>query len=76
MIKIAETFNNFSINAVSNLNILPFVDASVEINHIEDPILCRKSLRDVCTSKFLNFLIPFCQNINAVSGKDMVHSTV
>ena len=26
--------------------------------------------------KFLTFLIPFCQNINAVLGKDMVRSTV
>ena len=38
--KIAETFNNFFTSAVSNLNIPPFADPSVEINHIEDPILC------------------------------------
>ena len=38
--KIAETFNNFFTSAVSNLNIPPFVDPSVEIDHIEDPILC------------------------------------
>ena len=37
--KIAETFNNFFTSAVSNLNIPPFVDPSVEINHIEDPTL-------------------------------------
>ena len=37
--KIAETFNNFFTSAVSNLNILPFVDPSVEIDHIEDPVL-------------------------------------
>ena len=37
--KIAETFNNFFTSAVSNLNIPPFVDPSVEIDHIEDPIL-------------------------------------
>ena len=37
--KIAETSNNFFTSAVSNLNILQFVDPSVEINHIEDPIL-------------------------------------
>ena len=37
--KIAETFNNFFTRAVSNLNIPPFVDQSVEIEHIEDPIL-------------------------------------
>ena len=35
--KIAETFNNFFTGAVSNLNISPFVDPSVEIDHIEDP---------------------------------------
>ena len=38
--KIAGTINNFFTSAVSNLNILPFVDPSVEIDHIEDPILC------------------------------------
>ena len=32
--KIAETFNNFFTSAVSNLNIPPFVDTSVEIDHI------------------------------------------
>ena len=37
--KIADTFNNFFTSAVSNLNILPFVDPSVEIDHIEDPSL-------------------------------------
>ena len=37
--KIAETFNNFFTSAVLNLNIPPFVDPSVEIDHIEDPIL-------------------------------------
>ena len=37
--KIAETFNNFLTSAVSNLNILLFVDPSVEIDNIEDPIL-------------------------------------
>ena len=37
--KIAETFNNFFTSAVSNLNIPPFVDPSVEIDHTEDPIL-------------------------------------
>ena len=37
--KIAETFNNFFTSAISNLNIPPFVDPSVEIDHIEDPIL-------------------------------------
>ena len=37
--KIAEIFNNFFTSAVSNLNIPPFVDPSVEIDHIEDPIL-------------------------------------
>ena len=37
--KIAETFNNFFTSAVSNLNILPFVDPSVEIDHTEDRIL-------------------------------------
>ena len=37
--KTAETFKNFFTNAVSNLNISPFVDSSVEIDHIEDPIL-------------------------------------
>ena len=37
--KIAETFNNFFTSAVSNLNIPPFVDPSVEIDHIEDSIL-------------------------------------
>ena len=37
--KIAETFNNFFTSAVSNLNIPPFVEPSVEIDHIKDPIL-------------------------------------
>ena len=37
--KIAETFNNFFTCAVSNLNIPPFVNPSVEIDHVEDPIL-------------------------------------
>ena len=37
--KNAETFNNLFTSAVSNLNIPPFVDPSVEINHIEDPTL-------------------------------------
>ena len=37
--KIAETFNNLFTSAVSNLNIPPFVDPSVEIDHIEDPTL-------------------------------------
>ena len=37
--KIAEIFNNFFTSAVSNLNIPPFLDPSVEIDHIEDPIL-------------------------------------
>ena len=37
--KIAETFNNFFTSAISNLNIPPFEDPSVEIDHIEDPIL-------------------------------------
>ena len=37
--QIAETFNNFFTSAVLNLNILPFVDPSGEIDHIEDPIL-------------------------------------
>ena len=37
--KIAETFNSFFTSAVSNLNILPFVDPSMEIDHIEDPLL-------------------------------------
>ena len=37
--KIAETSNNFFISAVLNLNIPPFVYTSVEIDHIEDPIL-------------------------------------
>ena len=37
--KIAETFNNSFTSAVSNLNIPSFVDLSVEIDHIEDPIL-------------------------------------
>ena len=37
--KITETFNNFLTSAVSNLNIPPFVDPSVEIDHIVDPIL-------------------------------------
>ena len=38
--KIAKTFNNFFTSAVSNLNILPSMDPSVEIDYIEDPILC------------------------------------
>ena len=188
--KIAEAFNNFFTSAVSNLNIPPFVDLAVEIDHIEDPILriieqhknhpsvvaineknlnkqfsfeyirnsdikkeilnlgvskasqdsdiptkiikvnadiyaevlynvfnsslevgefpsgmklknmttvrkkcsrydegnyrpvsilpnlSKMSLKDVYTNKFLIFLIPFCQNVSAVSGKDMVRSTV
>ena len=37
--KIAETLNNFFTSAVSNLNISPFVDPSVKITHIGDPIL-------------------------------------
>ena len=37
--KIAETFNHFFTSAVLNLNILPFVDQSVEIDHIKDPTL-------------------------------------
>ena len=37
--KNAETSNNLFTSAVSNLNIPPFVDPSVEINHIEDPTL-------------------------------------
>ena len=37
--KIAETFNNFFTSAVSNLNIPPYVNPSVEIDHIEDPFL-------------------------------------
>ena len=36
--KIAETFNFFT-SAVSNLNIILFVDPSVEIDNIEHPIL-------------------------------------
>ena len=36
----------------------------------------QKSLKDVYTSKLLIFLILFCQNINVVSGKDMVRSIV
>ena len=36
----------------------------------------QKSLKDVYPSKFLIFFIAFCQNMNAVSGKDMVRSTV
>ena len=36
----------------------------------------QKSLKDVYTSKFLIFLIPFCQNIYAVSAKDIVLSMV
>ena len=36
----------------------------------------QKSLKDIYTTKFLTFLIPFCQNVNAVSGKGMVRSTV
>ena len=36
----------------------------------------QKSLKDVYSSKLLIFLIPFCQNINVVSGKDMVRSIV
>ena len=35
--KIAETFNNFFTSDVSNIP--PFVDLSVEIDHIEDLIL-------------------------------------
>ena len=35
----AESFNNFFTSAVLNLNIPPFVDPSVKIDHIEDPIL-------------------------------------
>ena len=35
----AESFNNFFTGAVLNLNIPPFVDPSVKIDHIEDPIL-------------------------------------
>ena len=38
--KIAKTCNNFFTSAVSNLNIPPFVNLSVEIDHIEDPVLC------------------------------------
>ena len=34
-----------------------------------------KFLKDIYTSKFLIFFIPFCQNINVVSEKDMVRST-
>ena len=37
--KIAETFNNFFTSAVSNLNIILFVDPSVEIDDIEHLIL-------------------------------------
>ena len=37
--KIAETFDNFFTSAVSNFNIPPFVDPSVEIDHIDDLIL-------------------------------------
>ena len=35
----AESFNNFFTGAVLNLNIPPFVDPSVKIDLIEDPIL-------------------------------------
>ena len=35
----------------------------------------QKSLKDIYTSKFLIFLIQFSQNINTVSGKEMVGST-
>ena len=37
--KIAQTFNSFFTSAVSNLKIPTFVDPSVKIDHIEDPIL-------------------------------------
>ena len=38
--KIAETFNNFFANAVSNLNIPRYVDSSASFNHFDDEILC------------------------------------
>ena len=37
--KIAETFNNFFTSVVLNLNITPFVEPSVKIEHIEDTTL-------------------------------------
>ena len=37
--KIAETFNNFFISAVSNLNISRYVDSSITFDHIDDEIL-------------------------------------
>ena len=37
--KIAKAFNNFFTSAVSNLNILPFMDPSMEIDYIEDPFM-------------------------------------
>ena len=48
----------------------------VIISLLASCLIYQKSLKDVYTSKFLSFLIPFCQNISAVSGKDMVRSTV
>ena len=35
---VAETFDNFLINVVSNLNIPKFYNKSVNINHFKDPI--------------------------------------
>ena len=46
------------------------------INLLAFCLTYQKSLKDVYTSKFLIFLIPFCQNIDVLSGKDMVCSTV
>ena len=37
--KIAETFNNFFISAVSNLNIPRYVDSSITFDHVDDEIL-------------------------------------
>ena len=37
--KIVETFNNFFISAVSNLNIPRYVDSSITFDHIDDEIL-------------------------------------
>ena len=43
----------------------------VIINLLAYCLTYQKPLKDVFTSKFLTFVIPFCQNVNAVSGKNM-----
>ena len=46
------------------------------INLLAFCLTYQKSLKDVYTSKLLTLLILYWQNINVVSGKDIVHITM